>query len=615
MYKNRIKRILGMAAVLCLAGVMLAGCGDNGTEETSNSSGSENQEEIVQQIDTSMLTTPGVDVNLVGEYSQEEMAGTWDDANATKIRFSGELEQIEGVNTEFVTITEDKLTISKGGTYVLQGDSTVQVVVDVPEEEQVQLVLHGVALTNKDTAPINIIEADRVMLTLADGTENLIQDTRAAYVEDETEKTAASEEELIEGAIYSEVDLVINGSGKLSVEAGFDDGIRTKDDLKLISGSYQVTSQDDAFVGKDSISICGGNYVVNATGAAFKSNQEEDLEKGFVVVDGGTFDLTATEGDGFHGEFVLVINAGDILIREAEEGLEAMNIVINGGTIDLTSTDDGINISEAENYTDTFGVEWADEIAAQSQAQQGMQQNMQPGMQPPQREQQEMPDKMELSADYDPTKIPEDFDWNQMPENMQRPDKPDVAQMPDETAQDTAVDHIPGALIINGGSIKVTAGGDGLDSNGDILITGGTTIVCGPTNSGNGSLDYADTFDMTGGTLVISGNQGMEQSINSETIPLVTVNFTDRKKAGSTVSIADANDKELFAFVANHEFAYVAYASADLVADETYTVTVNNESVEGTAVKNQSMMGFGGMGGRGQRPEGMEVPNGDMPKQ
>ena len=231
-----------------------------------------------------------------------------------------------------------------------------------------------------------------------------------------------------------------------------------------------------------------------------------------------------------------------------------MNIVINGGNIELTSTDDGVNISEAEEYAALFGSDTATEGMGGRGFGGGM--------------------------------------------------NGDMGTFAEEN---TAVDHIEGALIIAGGYLHVTAQGDGLDSNGDILITGGTTIVCGPTNGANGTLDYADTFDMTGGVFAISGNQGMEQNIASETIPVVTMNFNGKQEAGSQVTVKDADGKELFCFTAKQEFSYVSFSSAELMVGSIYTATVGNNTAEGTAAIHQSM-GMGGMipgGGRnpGQMPE------------
>ncbi len=57
-------------------------------------------------------------------------------------------------------------------------------------------------------------------------------------------------------------------------------------------------------------------------------------------------------------------------------------------------------------------------------------------------------------------------------------------------------------LAINGGYIYVNASGDGLDSNGALIITGGTVLVSGPENRGNGSIDYDSSGTISGGTTV-----------------------------------------------------------------------------------------------------------------
>lgn len=544
MQKRYWKQLLAVTMTACLAvALMVTGCGDKKQLESSVNENETTKTTVANEVDVSALTTPGVNVNLVGEYADEAIDAKWNLETSTIVEFNGTTAAVAGSGASFA---DGMVTISKEGTYVLSGaGDQIQVVVDAGEGEDVQLVLNQVYLEHDETAPIYIKNGENAFLTLADGTENSIVDARAAYVEPEDgeEITYPEGEEPIEAAIYSEIDLVLNGTGKLMVEAGYDDGIRTKDDMEIISGTYHVTSQDDAFVGKDSISVRDGDITTLAKGTALKSNKSDDLEKGYVVIDGGTFDLTATEGDGMHGEFALVINDGDILIRECEEGLEAMNIIINGGKIELTSTDDGVNISEAEDYTATFG-------------------------------------------------------GGSMMEGA-----------------DTAIDHIPGALIINGGNLLVAASGDGLDSNGDILIAGGTTIVNGPTNSGNGTLDYADSFYMTGGVLAISGNQGMEQTISNTSLASVTAQLNTSGTAGTTVSIADAKGTQMISFVAKNDFSYVSMTSADLVEGESYTITAGSASVTATATVLQTS-GMGGMlpGGQkpgGQRPDG-QMPNGQM---
>ncbi len=63
-------------------------------------------------------------------------------------------------------------------------------------------------------------------------------------------------------------------------------------------------------------------------------------------------------------------------------------------------------------------------------------------------------------------------------------------------------------LTINGGYIVIDSGGDGLDSNGSVYMNGGTVIVNGPTNNGNGAIDYNGEFKVTAGYLVAVGSSG-----------------------------------------------------------------------------------------------------------
>ena len=52
------------------------------------------------------------------------------------------------------------------------------------------------------------------------------------------------------------------------------------------------------------------------------------------------------------------------------------------------------------------------------------------------------------------------------------------------------------------------AEGDGLDTaNGNIQMSGGTMLIDGPVNGGNGALDYGGAFTLTGGTFVAAGSK------------------------------------------------------------------------------------------------------------
>ena len=56
-------------------------------------------------------------------------------------------------------------------------------------------------------------------------------------------------------------------------------------------------------------------------------------------------------------------------------------------------------------------------------------------------------------------------------------------------------------VVITGGTLSSSdAEGDGLDSNGNVNEQWNRDCQCGPTQGGNGALDYNGTFEITGGT-------------------------------------------------------------------------------------------------------------------
>ncbi len=76
-----------------------------------------------------------------------------------------------------------------------------------------------------------------------------------------------------------------------------------------------------------------------------------------------------------------------------------------------------------------------------------------------------------------------------------------------------------GAYIhISGGILHVNSSGDGIDSNGEITVSGGETYVSGPTNDGNGTLDYSGTAQITGGIFAASGSSGMAQNFDKSQV-------------------------------------------------------------------------------------------------
>ena len=69
------------------------------------------------------------------------------------------------------------VTITANGTYNISGTlNNGQILVNAPDDATVILLLNGVNITNSNSAPIYAMNADKVVITLADGTENAVTD-------------------------------------------------------------------------------------------------------------------------------------------------------------------------------------------------------------------------------------------------------------------------------------------------------------------------------------------------------------------------------------------------------------------------------------------------------
>lgn len=495
----------------------------------------------------------------------------------TTITLAGDAISVEGAG---VQVNGSTATITAAGEYALSGTlNDGQIAVDTADAEPVVLVLNGVTLASSTSAPINIINAEEVAITLAAGTENRVSDAASYIYPDATTDEPNA-------AIFSKADLIINGEGSLVVEGNYNDGIASKDGLVIVSGNVTVTAADDGIRGKDYLLVRGGTVTVNAQGDGLKSDDEEDPTKGYVAVeggvltittngdaiqaqtdvlisggeftlntgggdatsakgikgtvnvtiDGGSFQITsaddaihsnadvtinggsfviATGDDGIHGDATVTINNGDVTITQSYEAIESAVITINNGTIVTNSSDDGINV-----------------VAATGEAGGGM-----GGGRP----------------------------RGQRPGGM--------------GGQEATTYTGSNYLYLNGGMVSVTAGGDGLDVNGAIEMTGGTVTVNGPTAQMNGAIDYDGIFRASGGTIIAAGSSGMAQAPGQvSTQPSVMVFFNGAVPAGTLVHVQNSAGEEIFTFAPSKAFQTVAFSSAALQIGDTISIYLGGSS-------------------------------------
>ena len=307
MKKSEIKMAAWLLS-LSLMGFTITGCAANAAKNSSNESTiSVQQTSSVKSSDTESKdnetkTTSTSNRDLSSIYSEEDLNTSWDKSSSTIITLNGSEAKVEGSGANY---SDGKVNITSSGTYVLSGKFTGQVYIDAKDSAVVHLVLNGVEINSESGPAIYAADGKKVILTLAESTENTLSDT--------SNYTFADGEDEPDATLSIKNDLVINGNGTLKVNANYKTAIKTKDTLAIISGNFDITSVDNAVRAKDALTVEAGTFKVNATGKGFTSDGE------------------------------LNIYGGDINIEKSEEGLEGLTVEIYGGNVDISATDDGIN--------------------------------------------------------------------------------------------------------------------------------------------------------------------------------------------------------------------------------------------------------------------------------
>ena len=278
---------------------------------------------------------------LDGNVEVETGDTSYDEADATAITLSGSGADSD---SDAVTVEDGTVTISAAGTYVLSGELTGQVVVDSAGDGVVRLVLDDATITSETTAAIDVVDAQSVVVVLADGSTNALADA-ATY--------ADTSEDAPTGTLYSTADLTIGGTGSLTVTGNSNNGIVGKDGLVITGGTIDVTSVDDGILGKDYLVLTDGTVTVDAVGDTFKSDNTEDAGSGFVLVEGGELTVTSQD-DGIKGVQVL-IGGGTVDVAGSDEALEGSLIVIDDGDVELHAADDGVNAASSDDSASTDG--------------------------------------------------------------------------------------------------------------------------------------------------------------------------------------------------------------------------------------------------------------------
>lgn len=356
-------------------------------------------------------------------------------------------------------------------------------------------------------------------------------------------------------ACYNADDLVIELVGENHLEdgisySGYDEDVKgviySKSDLTFTGDGELVLKGNyaDGIVGKDDLTFRNGTYNITAADDAIRGKDSVHIANGDFVI--------TTKGDGIKSTndtktdkgFVLVEN-GNIEITSGDDGVHAeKSLIIDGGELEIKNSYEGleaqkiiINNGETTIFSNDDGI------------------NASSG-----------------SSTTTNTNV--------------RGTTPGAMGDVDENS----------VITVNGGKLYVNAAGDGIDSNGWIYFNGGSVVVDGPTNNGNGALDAGAGIVMNGGTVIAVGASGMAESLgSSSTVYNASIFFDSTLPKGTSIAIKDSNNETVLSHTSAKTFSHMAIGTKGFENGQTYTIYIDGEKYSSFTIADiVTMVGNGG---------------------
>ena len=603
-----MKKILSILLVLTLILGALTGCGNenppSGTEPGGNNA---NPVEVdFSKTDADMFT-------------ERDNKTEYDTSKAVTIQLNG---TTATASSDSVQINGSTVIINEEATYVISGKLNGMLVVDAPDTAKLQLVFNGVDITSDTSAALYILEADKVFVTLADGTSNTLANGGSfAPIDDNN----------IDAALFSRQDLTFNGSGSLTVTSPAGHGIVSKDDLVITGGNYTVNAASHGLDANDSVRIANATLTIDAGKDAIHCENSGDAAKGFVYMSSGTIQAEA-EGDGVSasahmqiaggtidllvgggsengtkehsdnfGGFMgggpggmgggrpgqpgfndsqsttteestsmkglkaansLLISGGSITINSADDSIHSdVSVIINGGTFTLESGDDAIHAEDT--LTITAG---NIDISESYEGLEALHIDVQGG-------------DIKLVASDDGLNAAGGVDQSGTEGGRDgmfggggKGGRPVGGGFSGGMSANSG-----GSIQISGGTLYVNASGDGIDANGTVEITGGHTTVVGPTRGDTATLDYDVSATISGGMFIGTGASGMAQTFSDSKQGVIALQVGNQS-AGTEIILKDASGKTLISYKPELDFAVVILSNPEIAKSQTYTIMIGTDS-------------------------------------
>lgn len=619
-----MKRKLAAALAALLIMGTAAGCGMSG----SDSFGKENSGDTGISADSCGQTDfSQTDADM---FTDRDYETDYDESSSVYIELNGSTAEAD---SDSVQISGSTITITEEATYIISGTlDDGMIIVDAPDTAKLQLVFDGADINSETSAPLYIPEADKVFVTLAEGTENTLSNGGTYTAIDDSN---------IDSAIFSRQDLTLNGSGSLAVTSPAGHGIVSNDDLVITGGTYTVSCASHGLKANDSVRITGETGLALYAGKdGIHAENDEDTSLGFVYISDGTMEIEA-EGDG--------ISAGAYM-------------QIADGTFQITAG--GGSGNAASESSDSWG-QWGGGAPGQPGDRGGAGGDGMRGTDPGsagEGESEETPDQSTpdqgasgsgesaealafteslTASDSDASADTEDdsstsmkgiksdgdmmisggsFTIDSADDSVHTNSSVTVSGGTFEIASGDDAFHGEDTLTISGGTINITESYEGLEAlfvniqDGDITIVstddglnaaggtdssgttggrdgmfgggggmggepGGYTVVAGPTQGDTATLDYDTTAEITGGTFIGTGASGMAQTFSDSEQGVIAVSVGEQS-AGTGITLTDKSGNEILSYTPELSFAVVILSSTDITTGETYTITVGEASGE-----------------------------------
>ncbi len=499
------------------------------------------------------------------EFSNKDTTYDYDESDATTIKDS-----------------EKTVKITAEGTYVVSGEHE-SITVSAPDTAKVRIILKNATVSNTSGPAIYIESADKVFITAYKGTTNTLSDG--------TSYTGDFKDSNVDGAIFSKTDLTLNGEGTLNITGNCKCGAVSKDDLIICGLNLTVKSTGCSLEGKDCVKIKDAAITVSSGGDGIRSTNTEKANKGFVYIETGNIDITSGN-DGIQAATVLKAANGNVKIaagggaadtkqnsggrnmpgfggktqttddEESTKGLKAGSlIVIDEGSFEVSSKDDSFHSNgDIEINGGSFTAATGDDgFHADSNL------IINGG-------------SITVSCSYEGL---EGQKVTVTGGNIDITASDDGINAASPSVSGSSTDGRLGnsdsnsLITISGGYILVNASGDGIDSNGNVAITGGTVLVSGPTDNGNGAFDYNGEATVSGGTVILCGSSGMAQGFSDKSEQasfMYTLNSS--ASAGSSVALTDEKGNVIASFIPAKQYNNIVITSPSLKNGSSYKLVI-----------------------------------------